>query len=89
MKKTKEKMFNRFEAVLNHCRNIPVAVFVVLSTIFNYLLGQNIARTNELYSSPSGWSENSSTWTGSARTLYFFGCTCAMKVLRSGVITSL
>ena len=50
MKKTKEKLFEKFEAVVNHCRNVPIAVFVILSTIFNYLLGQNIAKTNELYS---------------------------------------
>ena len=53
----KDKMFNKFEAMLNHCRNIPVAVFVILSTIFNYLLGQNIAHTNELYSDISSYSK--------------------------------
>ena len=53
----KDKMFNKFESMLNHCRNIPVAVFVILSTIFNYLLGQNIARTNELYSNISSYNK--------------------------------
>ena len=57
MKKAKERMFEKFEAVINHCRNVPIAVFVVLSTIFNYLLGQNIARTNELYSDISSYSK--------------------------------
>ena len=51
----KKKMLCKIETVLNHCRNIPVAVFIVLSTIFNYLLGQNIAKTNELYSDISSY----------------------------------
>lgn len=55
MKKTKEKLFENFEAAMNHCRNMPIAVFVILSTIFNYLLGQNIAKTNELYSDISSY----------------------------------
>ena len=55
MKKTKEKLFEKFEAVVNHCRNVPIAVFVILSTIFNYLLGQNIAKTNELFSDISSY----------------------------------
>lgn len=57
MKKTKEKLFEKFEAAMNHCRNIPIAVFVILSTIFNYLLGQNIAKTNELYSDISSYNK--------------------------------
>lgn len=46
----KEKMFKTIESVVGACRKVPVAVFLILSTVLNYLLGQNIAKTNELYS---------------------------------------
>lgn len=46
----KAKAFEKFEAVITKCRNVPIAVFLILSTITNYLMGQNIARVNELYS---------------------------------------
>lgn len=51
----KKRLFEKFEAIVNHCRNIPIAVFIILSTIFNYLLGHNIAKTNELYSDISSY----------------------------------
>ena len=53
MKKTEEKQHPILDAIekkLTGLRNIPVAVFLILSTIFNYLLGENIAKTSELYS---------------------------------------
>jgi ABC-type bacteriocin/lantibiotic exporter with double-glycine peptidase domain len=43
-------MFEVVEKMIGACRKVPVAVFIILSTIFNYMLGDNIARTNELYS---------------------------------------
>lgn len=46
----KTKMFEYVEKVIGACRKVPVAVFIILSAIFNYLLGNNIAKTNELYS---------------------------------------
>lgn len=46
----KVKAFEKFETVITKCRNVPIAVFLILSTITNYLMGQNIAKVNELYS---------------------------------------
>lgn len=46
----KTKMFEAVERIIGACRKVPVAVFIILSTVFNYLLGDNIAKTNELYS---------------------------------------
>ncbi len=48
MKKT--RMFEKLEGVLNKFRHFPIPVFLIVSTLLNYLLGDNQHRFTNLFS---------------------------------------
>lgn len=50
MRKFIEKIQTSVEKVVTNFRQIPIAIFVILATICNYLFGQYNAKINELYS---------------------------------------
>lgn len=59
-KPTKTRLF--IEELFTKARIIPIGVWIILSTIFNYLLGSNIAKINELYSNVAKY-DSKSTFT--------------------------
>jgi len=48
------------EELFTKARIIPIPIWIILSTIFNYLLGSNIAKINELYSNVAKYDSKSS-----------------------------
>ena len=50
MKKFIEKIMAAFKRTVTGFRQVPIAVFIILSTVCNYVFGQTNAKINELYS---------------------------------------
>ena len=59
-KKTKDYVPSKarlwFEDLLTKTRIIPIPVWIILSTIANYFVGDNVAKVNSLYSHVSEYS---------------------------------